>query len=234
VKPVDRNAFGQYDATMPNDDAQPVTLQRQFPQDPMTPAFQRHTDRLVKKTWLWAFPQSVRPNHLTVARFILIPVVLVLLYYHYRWWALGVFAIAICTDFVDGAMARTRDQITASGTLMDPVADKLLVGSVLAWVGYHYLVVQIILAFIALELLLMAAGTVVTLRRNQVRSSNAFGKIKMVVQSVALFLFLLFGIVGLDSGVTVTVYMLWVALGLGVLSGGRQVCDMMRSRWLQA
>lgn len=234
IAPVDRIALWQYDARMLNDDRVPVSPEGGHGPSRTTPAVQRFTDRLVEKTWLWAFPRGVRPNHLTVVRFILIPVVLVLLYYHYRWWALGVFAAAVCTDFIDGAMARTRDQITSIGTLMDPVADKLLVGSVLAWIGHHYLVVQIILAFIALELVLMAVGVTITLRGNQVRSPNVFGKTKMVVQSLALFFFLLFGIIGLESGVTVTVYMLWVALALGFLSGSKQVYDLHRSRRLQA
>ena len=111
----------------------------------------------MEKTWLWAFPRSVRPNHLTVARFILIPVVLVLLHYDHRWWALGVFVAAICYRlhrWGDGPHSRPDHPL---GTLIDPIADKLLVGAVLAWIGYDYLVVQIILAFIVLELVLMAA-----------------------------------------------------------------------------
>lgn len=205
---------------MPNDDMQ----------SKMTPAVQRFTDRLVERTWLWAFPRSVRPNHLTVARFILIPVVLFLLHYDHRWWALAVFVTAVCTDFIDGAMARTRRQITPLGTLMDPVADKLLVGAVLAWVGYKYLVVQIMLVVIVLELVLTAVGAGITLRKNEVRSSNAFGKTKMVVQSLALLLFLVFGILGLDSWRTVSVYLLWVALALALLSGSKQIYDMFWKR----
>ena len=196
-------------------------------QSNMTPAIQRFTDRLVEKTWLRLFPRCVRPNHLTVARFLLTPVVLVLLYYDHRWWGLGVFVAAICTDFIDGTMARTRDQITPLGTLMDPVADKLLVGAVLAWVGYDYLVVQIILAVIVLELVLMAVGASITLRRNEVRAANAFGKTKMVVQSLALLSFLLFGILDLKHWITVSVYMLWAALALAVLSGSAQIRGML-------
>lgn len=199
-------------------------------QTKVTPAVQRFTDRLVDKTFLWAFPFWVRPNHLTVLRFILIPIVLVLLYYDHRWWSLGVFVWAICTDFIDGAMARTRDQITRLGTFMDPVADKLLVGAVLAWVGYEYLVVQIILAFIVLELILSAVGMSMLVRKGQVRSANAFGKTKMAVQSVALFLFLLSGILELDTWVTISVYLLWVALAFAVLSGSKQIYDMLAKK----
>jgi phosphatidylglycerophosphate synthase len=112
----------------------PIDAAQQESADPtrMTPAIQRFTDTLVDKTWLRLFPRSVRPNHVTVARFILMPVILVLLHYDLGWWGLGVFAAAIATDFIDGAMARTRDQITPLGTFIDPLADKLLVGAVLA------------------------------------------------------------------------------------------------------
>ncbi len=185
-------------------------------------------DRLVGKTFLWAFPTWVRPNHLTAARFVLIPVILVLLYLELRWWALGVFVAAMCTDFIDGAMARARDQITVLGTYADPIADKLLVAAVLAWIGHHYLVVQIILGFIALELVVTAIGVSILAREGGVRSSNVFGKIKMIVQSVALLLFLVSGILDLPTWVTVSVYLLWLALALAVLSGGKQIYDLIR------
>ncbi len=187
---------------------------------------QRSIDNLVRRTLLWAFPIWVRPNHLTAARFALIPVILVLLYLDLGWWALGVFFVAMCTDFIDGAMARTRNQITILGTYTDPVADKLLIAAVLAWIGYDYLVVQIILAFIVLELVLSAIGASILLRTRSARSSNAFGKTKMVVQSIALLLFLVSGILDLDTWVTVSVYLLWVALALAFLSGSKQIYDL--------
>ena len=215
---------------MPNDHAAAAASGQRSEEEHATPGFQRFTDNLVEKAMLWALPRSARPNHLTVARFILIPVVLILLYYDHRWWALGVFAVAVCTDFVDGALARTRGQITRLGTFIDPLADKLLVGAVLAWIGYQYLVVQIILALIALELIFMAVGASITLRQNEIRGANAFGKTKMVVQSIALFMFLLFGFLDFDEGVTVSLYLLWAALALGVLSGATQIYDMLRRR----
>lgn len=189
-------------------------------------SIQRFFDSLIDKLLLWAFPLWVRPNHLTVLRFVLIPVVLVLLYLELRWWALGTFIIAISTDFVDGALARTRNQITVLGTYTDPVADKLLVAAVLAWIGYEYLVVQIILAFIVLELVLSAIGTGILLRAGTARSSNMFGKIKMIVQSVALLLFLIAGILDLETAKTISLYMLWLALALALLSGIKQIYDL--------
>ena len=191
------------------------------------PAIQRSIDGLIETLFLWAFPTRIRPNHLTLARFILTPVVLVLLFLDLDWWALGTFVVALSTDFIDGAMARTRDQITILGTYADPVADKLLVAAVLAWIGYDYLVVQIILAFIVLELVLSAVGASILLRERSARSSNAFGKTKMIVQSIALLMFLISGILELETWVDISVYLLWLALALAVLSGVKQIYDLL-------
>lgn len=192
------------------------------------PAAQKFLDGIVRIIFLWAFPTWIRPNHLTVARLILIPVILVLLYFNHSWWALITFIVAMSTDFIDGAMARTRDQITVFGIYMDPIADKLLIAAVLAWVGYEYLVVQIILAFVVLELILTAVGAGILLRANEARASNVFGKIKMIVQSVALLLFLIAAILGLETLTTISLYLLWLALALAVLSGGKQIYDLVR------
>lgn len=197
----------------------------QNPLGKTTTGVQHFTDGLVKKVLLWMFPYSLRPNHFTVARFILTPVVLVLLYYHLRGWAFGVFAVAVCTDFIDGAMARTRGQITPVGMVIDPIADKLLVGTVLAWVGYQYLVVQIILGFIALELLLLAVGLALGRPGDRARPANVFGKTKMVVQSIAVVMFLISGMFGLDRLLTVSLYFLWVAIALAFFSGVKHLRD---------
>jgi CDP-diacylglycerol---glycerol-3-phosphate 3-phosphatidyltransferase len=197
--------------------------------DAHAPAIQQFTDKFVENTWLRLFPRSVRPNQVTVARFILIPVILVLLYYDHRWWAFGVFVLAVCTDFIDGAMARTRDQITQLGTYMDPIADKLLIGAVLAWVGWDYLVVKIMLVFILIELVTTAVGVSVYVRTGQTRGANYIGKTKMVVQSVALVLFLVAGFLELDTLETISVYLLWLALALAALSGGKQIWSTTRS-----
>ena len=197
----------------------------------ITPAkggYQRHTDRVVAKLFLWAIPHSIRPNQVTIARFVLIPVILVLLRLDLRWWAFGVFIAAMCTDFIDGAMARLRDQITLFGTYADPIADKLLVAAVLAWVGYTYLVVQIMLALIVIELVVSAIGARILARTRTMRPSNNFGKAKMIVQSVALILFLIAGMLDLPALLAVSVWLLWLALALLFISGGLQVRGLRR------
>ncbi len=66
------------------------------------------------------------PNLLTFLRMALIPVFASLLFYGYSGWALFVFLIAGISDGVDGFVARRFNQESELGTIIDPIADKLL------------------------------------------------------------------------------------------------------------
>jgi cardiolipin synthase len=66
------------------------------------------------------------PNMLTVFRMVLIPVFVTLLFYHRFLWALGIFVIAGFTDGLDGLLARRFAQQSQLGTILDPIADKLM------------------------------------------------------------------------------------------------------------
>lgn len=74
-------------------------------------------------------------NRITILRILLIPFFIAsLLYYseakpYLRLVALAIFAIAAFTDAIDGGIARSRSQITELGTILDPIADKLLISS---------------------------------------------------------------------------------------------------------
>lgn len=72
-------------------------------------------------------------NKLTMIRVVLIPVFIVLLYWNLTLAAVAVFILASVTDFIDGYVARHYNQITDFGKFMDPLADKLLVMSAMAW-----------------------------------------------------------------------------------------------------
>ncbi|MGB9152586.1 MAG: CDP-diacylglycerol--glycerol-3-phosphate 3-phosphatidyltransferase [Alphaproteobacteria bacterium] len=79
-------------------------------------------------------------NKLTVSRIAIIPVILLLLAIPHGWaaWlALILFAIAGLTDYLDGYVARRDNEITAIGQFLDPIADKLLVASVLLMLVYN-------------------------------------------------------------------------------------------------
>ncbi len=66
------------------------------------------------------------PNLLTIFRMVLIPVFVTLIFYQRFIWALAVFVIAGLTDGLDGLLARRFDQASQLGTILDPIADKLM------------------------------------------------------------------------------------------------------------
>lgn len=66
------------------------------------------------------------PNFLTVIRMVLIPVFVIALYYQRFAWALTIFVAAGLTDGLDGMLARRFNQKSQLGTILDPIADKLL------------------------------------------------------------------------------------------------------------
>lgn len=73
------------------------------------------------------------PNVLTLARVAIIPVVVALIYLPAAWaaWtALAIYAAAAFTDWLDGYLARRRQEVSPLGRFLDPVADKLLVTAV--------------------------------------------------------------------------------------------------------
>ena len=75
------------------------------------------------------------PNLLTYARLVAVPTLAAVMFFFEgetaRWLAVGVFAFAGVTDFLDGYIARAWGQQSTLGRMLDPIADKLLVGAAL-------------------------------------------------------------------------------------------------------
>jgi len=73
-------------------------------------------------------------DQLTIARAGAVPIVAALYISSFHWhdyWATGLFCLAMSTDWFDGRIARSRGRTSELGSLLDPVADKLLVLTVL-------------------------------------------------------------------------------------------------------
>lgn len=134
-------------------------------------------------------------NRITIARIVFIPVVVVILLARLPdwgpWWAAGLFTILAATDAVDGYIARSRNQITTFGKLIDPLADKLLVtaalvslvelGTVPAWVA---------LVIISREFIVTGLRMVAIAEGRTIAAGN-FGKAKTVLQVIAIVAFIL-------------------------------------------
>ncbi len=142
-------------------------------------------DHVIRSLFHWWVPRWVRPNHLTVVRFLFTPIVLGALWQE-RWLAtLGLFLFAAFTDVLDGSLARLRKQITMWGTVADPVADKILIGSVSLVFVARVVGVWLALAILLMEVLVVA-GVLYRRSKGKISSANVFGKTKMFLQVLAI------------------------------------------------
>jgi len=159
------------------------------------------------KPFIWLVPHGVRPNHITIFRMILTPFVLGFLFFEDYTIGVPLFLFASATDALDGSLARIRNQVTAWGTFYDPVADKLLIGSVLVLIVIQHINPIIAAAILALEGMIILGGWY---RRHEgeIGHANVWGKIKMFLETLAL----LFLLISLWSGVD-----LFVQLSNGTL-----------------
>ena len=130
-------------------------------------------------------------NKLTLARVVAIPLFIVLLYWdfpHHLWVALGVFILASITDFVDGYVARHYNQITDFGKFMDPLADKLLVMSAMAWfVEAGWMPAWAFFIVIARELA-VTGMRLVAVEQGRVIAAGKSGKVKTASTMVGICL----------------------------------------------
>jgi CDP-diacylglycerol--glycerol-3-phosphate 3-phosphatidyltransferase len=134
-------------------------------------------------------------NIITVVRILLVPVFVWLLatddseHAIMRWAAAGLFILAIGTDWIDGALARGRNLITDVGIILDPIADKLLTGAALVMLS----VLGELWWWVTILILIRELGITVyrfSVLRTQVIPASRGGKLKTVVQAVAISLFL--------------------------------------------
>ena len=135
------------------------------------------------------FPVNA-PNVLTLARILLVPVLVVALLDqtdHGDLLAAIAFALASLTDAIDGYLARSRNAITTFGKLMDPVADKLLiVAALVALVSLDRLPGWVAMVIIAREFAVTVTRLAAT-QQGVVIAANWWGKAKTITQVAAIF-----------------------------------------------
>ena len=150
-------------------------------------------DRLIAQTVLPFVPRTVRPNAVTVFRFISIPFVIYFFLAESYLWGSVVFIIAALSDALDGAMARVRHQITSEGKFFDPLADKLLIGSAAFILISRYISWPLALLIILLELMIISVALYKKRTMKHVVIQAKFsGKMKMILQCVGVIILLFF------------------------------------------
>ncbi len=174
-------------------------------------------DRFFAATILPLLPRSLSPNRITIFRFISIPIILFLLIVGYNIAGTILFVFAALSDALDGAVARTQHRITKWGIVADPIADKLLIGSVSLLVVMKYLGWHITFAIVAIELVL--AGSAYFRYSGKLMPAKTIGKLKMILQCVGVGFVLLYGIVPNPVFLLLGQYILYLAIvfGLGSL-----------------
>jgi CDP-diacylglycerol--glycerol-3-phosphate 3-phosphatidyltransferase len=127
-------------------------------------------------------------DQLTLARVAAVPLVVALYLSDFRghdWWATGLFIAAMTTDWFDGRVARSRGRSSPLGSLLDPVADKLLVLTVLiVLVGRGVFPGWMVAAIVAREFL-VSGLRLAALERGVVMHARDLGKLKTWSQATA-------------------------------------------------
>jgi CDP-diacylglycerol--glycerol-3-phosphate 3-phosphatidyltransferase len=129
------------------------------------------------------------PNSLTILRIFFVPLLVVLLLTTQRnmdLWAVGVFLAAATTDLLDGYFARRRAQISRLGTLLDPIADKLLTSAAfISLVELHRVPAWIVVIIVGREFAVSGLRAIASSEGFIIQASD-IGKTKMVLQVAAI------------------------------------------------
>lgn len=165
------------------------------------------------------------PNILTLSRIAVIPFIFLSIYFtSYAWamFAATLFVIASVTDYLDGYLARARNETSAFGRLLDPIADKLLVATalvvILAKPEMYALRLSIIPVFVILCREILVSGLREFLREVNVGLPvTKLAKWKTTFQMVALAM-MMFRDLWIGWGY-IGEFLLWVAAILTFITG---------------
>lgn len=126
------------------------------------------------------------PNILTIIRFLLIPIIILLAVQNNYIGAIIVFTISGITDILDGVIARKFNFISDFGKLMDPLADKTTQIALLGTLMFKGIIPIWILVVVLLKELMMISGASFLYGKELVVSSKWYGKTSTVLFYIAI------------------------------------------------
>jgi len=171
-------------------------------------------DKIMAKTILKIFPRRVTPNYVTLFRLVATPAVTLLMYFEHFSIGLVSFLIVAFTDAIDGSMARTRSQITELGKFLDPLADKILIGSMVFVIILRYIDFWTAMVIVIMEIAIIFA---VWIRKGK-EEANIWGKVKMHLQVYGVVILLLAIIFNWASLLPIASGVLYLAIAFAVMS----------------
>jgi CDP-diacylglycerol--glycerol-3-phosphate 3-phosphatidyltransferase len=132
--------------------------------------------------------QLTAADQLTIARAASVPVVVVLYAWNFAghdYWATAVFCVAMTTDWFDGRLARRQGRSSSVGTLLDPIADKVLVLAALVMLIAEGVAPAWMVAAIVVREVLVTGLRQAAIERGVVLAARDLGKLKTWAQAVA-------------------------------------------------
>ena len=162
-------------------------------------------------------------SKVTIARICLIPVFIVCYHLWGDLWSgaipATVFVLASMTDWVDGYLARSRNEVTNFGKFMDPIADKLLVMSAFVLLVGDGRMTGVSCIIILAREFIISGFRLIASDRGMVLAAGKLGKIKTTLQIIAIVLLLLNNFPFVYIGVPMDKIVLAAAVVMTVWSG---------------
>lgn len=151
------------------------------------------------------------PNVITLFRFVLIPIYAYLIIQHKLYEALAVVIIAGLTDVLDGYIARTRQQVTTIGKMLDPLADKvLMIAVIVSFLYLKFIPWPAAVAIFIREVGMIIGSAIFHLRGYKTVPANLLGKLTTILYYFAILFFFL----QLDFAVSY----LWAVIALSYIA----------------
>jgi len=159
------------------------------------------------------------PNYITLLRVFLTPLFISLLLYQYFGLALLVFVITALSDGLDGFIARTWQQRSALGTILDPVADKLLLmASFIALAYLRTIPIWLMVIIVSRDLMLIVGALLIHILTGRLEvMPSILGKLTTLFQFFSILLTLL--LLSLKWDIPLLPLMFTLTAFLTILSG---------------
>lgn len=162
-------------------------------------------------------------SKVTIARICLIPVFIVCYHLWGDLWSgaipAAVFILASMTDWVDGYLARSRNEVTNFGKFMDPIADKLLVMSAFVLLVGDGRMTGVSCIIILAREFIISGFRLIASDRGMVLAAGKLGKIKTTLQIIAIVLLLLNNFPFVYIGIPMDKIVLAAAVVMTIWSG---------------